>query len=47
MEMRTSAESFKLGCEDVGDAVDSLLVIAGGFDFDEIANRGDDLVLMF
>ena len=46
MEIGTSAESFKLGCEDGGDAVDSRL-LSLGIDFHEIANRGDDLVLMF
>ena len=47
MELRASAERFELGREECGDAVDRWLVVAGGFDLDEFANRFDYLGLMF
>ena len=43
MEMGASAQGFELGREEGGNAVDCWLVVAGGFDFDEIANGVDDL----
>ena len=47
MELRSSSQAFKLGREECGYAVDRLLVVTGGFDFDELANRLDHPVLMF
>ena len=46
MELSASAQRFELTREERGDAVDCGLVVAGRFDFDEFANRVDDLVLM-
>ena len=46
MELSSSAERFEPGRQECGDAVDRVLVVAGGFDFDEFANRVDYLVLM-
>ena len=47
MELRASAQSLEPGRDVGGNAADGRLVVAGRFDFDEIANRVDDLVLMF
>jgi len=46
MELNASAERFELGSQERGDAVDGLLVVAGGLDFDELTNRLDYLALM-
>ena len=47
MEVSASAQGFELWGEEGGDAVDCGLVVARGFDFDELANRVDYLVSMF
>src|SRR5258708_7277029 len=39
VKMNASAERLKFGCEKASYAVDCLLVVAGGFDFDELTNR--------
>jgi len=47
VELGSSTECCKFGGEERGYAVDRLLIVAGGLDFDELANVFDYLVLMF